>query len=258
MKIIIAPKYLGLFVLILAAIFSCLVLAQSMGTSETDQRGLVTYVEGSAKKQKLTEVEWTNVQNNTQVASGERVRTFTQSRAELDLAQLDIIRMAPKTTIDILKLYEETKDQILETNISLQEGDLWANVKKKPENMSFSIGTPITAAAITGTTLRMNVDPDSSSQLRVYHGEVVITNAPQSSSVIPKSIEPYEIEGPHEVPGPHEVSMEEWALIVKSMQQVKIDKNGQVVSSGNFTATDPDENTAWVKWNLQRDRAAHR
>ncbi len=235
-------------------VFIFLFIGLGLSIDKNEQKGLVTYVDGSAKKQKLAEMQWTNVELNSEVTGGERVRTFVKSRAELELAELDKIRMAPKTTIDILKLYEETKEQKMETQVLLQEGDLWANVAKKSDNMSFSIGTPIAAAAITGTTLRMNVGEDSTSELKVYKGEVIITNAPESKDVVPKSIVPYEIEGPHEIPGPHEVTLEEWALIVKSMQKVKINKNGQVSYSGNFASTDSDENSDWVRWNLELDK----
>jgi len=242
--------YLAIFV------FIFLFIGIGLSVDSGVQKGLVTHVDGSAKKQKLAEVQWTNVELNTEVTGGERVRTFVKSRAELELAELDKIRMAPKTTIDILKLYEETKEQKRETQVLLQEGDLWANVAKKSENMSFSIGTPIAAAAITGTTLRMSVGNDSTSELKVYKGEVIITNAPESKDVVPKSIVPYEIEGPHEIPGPREVTIEEWALIVKSMQKVKINKNGQVTYSGDFASADPDESTDWVRWNLEQDKLA--
>lgn len=240
----------SLAVLIIVFLF----IGLGLSIDDEEQKGLVTHVDGSAKKQKLADVQWTNVELNSEVIGGERVRTFAQSRAELELAELDKIRMAPKTTIDILKLYEETKDQKRETQVLLQEGDLWANVAKKSENMSFSIGTPVAAAAITGTTLRMNVGNDSTSELKVYKGEVIITNAPESKDVVPKSIVPYEIEGPHEIPGPREVTLEEWALIVKSMQTVKINNKGQLTYSGEFATTDPDENSAWVRWNLEKDK----
>ncbi len=218
------------------------------------QKGVVTFVEGSAKKQRLQEVEWASVYKNAPVVGGDRVRTMAESRAELELAKLDRIRMAPKTTIDILKLYEETKEQVRESKIVLQSGDLWANVAKKSNNMKFSIGTPVAAAAITGTTLRLNVAQDSSAEVRVYNGEVVLTNAPESKTVVPKSLQPMKVPGPYEVPGPREVTMEEWALIVKSMQRVKVDKNGKVTSSGQFSRTDADEQSDWVKWNLAMDK----
>ena len=238
-----------LFIIVLTIAIFAFTAEQTEG-----QKGLVTFVEGAAKKQKLEETKWLNVFKDTEVIGGERVRTFSQSRAELELAQLDKIRMAPKTTIDILKLYQETKDNVQESKIVLQKGDLWANVAKKPGNMKFSIGTPVAAAAITGTTLRVNVGADSSAELKVYNGEVILTNAPESQTVVPKSIQPYEIEGPHEIAGPHEVSMEEWSLIVKSMQKVRVDKDGNVLYSGQFSKKDDDEKTSWVKWNQQRDK----
>jgi hypothetical protein len=219
-----------------------------------DNKGLVTFVEGAVKKQKLQQEDWATVMKNSEVAGGDRVRTFRASRAELELARLDRIRMAPKTVIDILKLYEETKEQVIESQIDLQSGDLWANVSKKPANMKFSIGTPVAVAAITGTVFRMRVGDDSSAMLKVYNGEVVMTNAPESQ-VTPTVIKPTQVPGPHEVPGPREVSLEEWAIIVKSMQQIKIDKKGQVVDQGNFTQDDQDEQTEWVHWNLSRDSA---
>jgi hypothetical protein len=220
------------------------------------EKGLVTFVEGSAKKQKMQETEWANVYKDAEVIGGDRLRTMTQSRAELELARIDKIRMAPKTTIDIFKLYEETKEQARESKIVLQNGDLWANVGKKSENMKFTIGTPVAAAAITGTTLRLNVAQDSSAEVKVYHGEVILTNAPESKTVIPKSLQPYQVQAPYEIPGPREVTMEEWAIIVKSMQKVKVDKNGKITSAGKFALGDTDEQSDWVKWNMEMDKMA--
>jgi len=244
-------RTMGLF-----GILALLVLVVECAISVENQsrQGVVTFVEGSAKKQKVQETEWANVYKNAAVTGGDRVRTMTESRAELELAKLDKIRMAPKTTIDILKLYEETKEQVRESKIVLQSGDLWANVAKKSDNMKFSIGTPVAAAAITGTTLRLNVAQDSSAEVKVYNGEVVLTNAPESKTVVPKSLQPTQVPGPYQVPGPREVSMEEWALIVKSMQKVKVDKNGKVTSCGQFARTDADEQSDWVKWNLAMDK----
>ena len=62
------------------------------------------------------------------------------------------------------------------------------------------------------------------------------------------------MEKSHAIPGQREVSLEEWAVIVKSMKRVKVSKTGQIVDSGDFSSNDPDEQNDWVKWNLQRDK----
>jgi len=242
----------------LAALVLCsgvILLTRIDLSGSENQQGIVTYVDGMAKKQKLEEANWNNVIKNTTVISGERVRTFSESRAELEMPQLDIIRMSPKTTIDILKLYEESKEQVREAKIVLQSGDLWANVNKKSADFKLSINTPVAAAAITGTTLRLNVAADSSAEVKVYHGEVVLSNVPEKTSEGVKGVvKPVPVEGPRQVEGPRPVSLEEWSLIVKSMQKVKINSKGQVVQSSSFSQQDEDEKTDWVLWNQERDK----
>ncbi len=249
----IAPRTLILFIsYTLCALF---LVKAGFSLEGEEKKGLVTYVEGMAKKQKLQDVDWLSVAQNTPVVGGERVRTFSESRAELELARVDRIRMAPKTTIDILKLYEESKEQVRESTVLLQSGDLWANIAQKDEKVKFSINTPVAAAAITGTTLRLSAGADSSAELKVYSGEVVISNVPGDSSTPTKrpALQPHQVEGPREVEGPRQVSLQEWSLIVRSMQKVRVDKRGQIVQSGSFNSSDPDEQSEWVKWNREMD-----
>ncbi len=227
----------------------------AIGGEKSSGTGVVTFVEGSAKKQKQAENDWYSVIKDSPVVSGERVRTFAESRAELEIAQLDRIRMAPRTTIDILKLYEESREQQRESQILLQSGDLWAHVGKKEAHHTFSITTPVAAAAITGTTLRLSVAADSSAELRVYSGEVVLQRAAPVRMTAPGGDVPQQVPGPSEVAGPHAVSLAEWTLIVRSMQKVRVNSRGQVVQSGAFSRSDADEQSAWVQWNLQRDQA---
>ncbi len=224
------------------------------GAIEEEKKGVVTYADGQVRRKPIDIENWENAPVNTEVLTGDKVRTYRESRAELNLAQLDIIRLAPRTIIDVIKLYQETKDKKVETEINLESGEIWASVHEIEVETQFDISSPITAAAITGTHLRMKVDEDSATQLKVYTGEVRITNAPQRDDLTPRSLVPQEIEGPHEVPGPYEVTVEEWVYIVASMQQITIGRDGRVVSMGQFTSEDEDEKDEWVIWNQGRDR----
>jgi hypothetical protein len=222
-------------------------------TEKKDKKGLITYKDGRVRKKEINSEDWKQADVNSSVITGDRVRTYKRSRAELELLELDMIRMAPETIIDVVKLYEETKTQEKETKIALQKGDIWAKIKKKDKLTKFDISAPVAVAAITGTVLRMGVSADSSTELKVYNGEVKITNAPEKTNLTPKTIEPYEVPGPYEIEGPREVSMEEWVYIVRNMQKIIFDKRGQVKHVGEFNLTDKDEQSDWVKWNLQRD-----
>jgi hypothetical protein len=239
---------------ILLGVFALVLSQPSMNRSAgADKKGVVTYTEGQVKKKPSVSQAWLNAPVNTEVVTGDMVRTYPKSQAEVNLLQLDVIRLAPQTTIDIVKLYQETKEKKVKTEIKLQKGQLWASVHEVSAQTDFDIAAPVAAAAITGTVLQMKVGDDTTTQLKVYKGEVHITNAPEKTDLQPKSLVPTQIQGPHQIPGPRQVSVEEWMYIVKAMQQITISKQGDVVSMGGFKATDTEEKTDWVKWNKQRD-----
>ncbi len=225
-----------------------------------DEKGVVSYVEGNVRKKSIEEQDFkTNVAEKTAVKSRESYKTMIKSRAELELSELDIIRLAPKTTVDLVALYEEAKDGKKKTDIKLEEGDLWAQVNSSDENNEFMMDTDIAAAAITGTNFRMSKDGELT-EMKVYHGEVKISNAREKMDKM-KAVsvsefrQPSQTLGPKQVAGPKQVSLEEWVYIVKNMQKISFDKSGKVVSAGEFKADDSDEKTSWVEWNKKRDRS---
>ena len=254
MKIIKYHKIVSALVAVLLFVTFGILFSSSKKQNEESKKGVVTFVNGSVKKKTEKIPNWTRAMKNTEVLTGDRVRTYKNSRAELALLEIDVIRMAPQTTLDVLKLYAETREKRREVKLHVNQGDIWAKINNKEGKAKFDISTPITVAAITGTTLRMTANADSSTRLKVYKGEVRITNAPQNTQLRPKSIQPYEIEGPHEVPGPYEVGVQQWLYIVKSMQQITVNTQGQVTNVGEFSSNDLDEKTDWVKWNRARDR----
>ena len=236
----------------------CLLFIVHLGALENNEKkGIVTYTDGTVKKRNEEAELWKDAPINTDVLSGDKVRTYERSRAEIDLARLDIIRLAPKTIIDVLKLYEETKEQKVQTKIKINSGEVWASVHDVEMDTEFDISAPVGAAAITGTVLRLKVEDDSTAQLKVYKGEVKISTVPEKSDIEPQKIptlkKPHQIEGPTEVAPPHEVTLEEWVYIVKSMQQIRFDKKGKILSIGNFSSKDEEEKSSWVKWNFKRD-----
>ncbi len=225
----------------------------------SDEKGVVSYVEGNVRKKSIEEADFkTNVAEKTTVKSRESYKTMIKSRAELELSELDIIRLAPKTTVDLVALYEETKDGKKKTDIKLGEGDLWAQVNSSDDKSEFLMDTDIAAAAITGTNFRMSKDGELT-EMKVYHGEVKISNAKDkmdkmNAVSVTEFKAPGQVMGPKQISGPKQVSLEEWVYIVKNMQKISFDRTGKVVSAGEFKADDKDERTDWVEWNKKRDR----
>ena len=225
----------------------------------SDEKGIVSYVEGSVRKKAVGEDDFrTNVALKTPVRSREAYRTMVRSRAELELSEMDILRLAPRTTVDLVALYEETRTGTQKTDIVLEEGDLWAQVNSAGDNSEFMMNTDIAAAAITGTNFRLSKNGEQT-EMRVYHGEVKISNArDRMDKIEPSSVtdfkKPGQIMGPRQVSGPRQVTMDEWVYIVRNMQKITFDNTGKVVSAGEFKATDPEEKTDWVEWNRRMDR----
>ena len=224
-----------------------------------DEKGVVSYVEGNVRKKSIEEQDFkTNVAEKSAIKSRESYKKMIKSRAELELSELDVIRLAPKTTVDLVALYEEAKDGKKKTDIKLEEGDLWAQVNSSDDNNEFMMDTDIAAAAITGTNFRMSKDGELT-EMKVYHGEVKISNARERMDKL-KAVsvsefrQPSQTLGPKQIEGPKQVSLEEWVYIVKNMQKISFDKSGKVVSAGEFKADDSDEKTDWGEWNKKRDR----
>lgn len=223
-----------------------------------ENKGTVTLVDGKVKKKLINEADWSvDVSENGSVQSQESYKTEKKSRAELELAGMDIIRLAPKTSIDIVALYEEALNGKKQSNVKLNDGEIWAQVNSSGEDSEFKMNTDVSAAAITGTNFRMSNDGELT-QMKVYHGEVKITNSQENiEDMIPVPVDKFEtkeISGPKEIAGPQEVTLNEWIYIVKNMQQITFDKSGKVVSAGDFSSKDKAENNDWVRWNKIRDR----
>ena len=146
----------------------------------TQKQGTVTYVDGDLKKKSTQAELWASAPEESPVGAGDQVRTLQRSRAELELIESGLIRLAPRTTIAILKLEEESRTKATEAAVLLSAGDLWTNLGPVAADASFDIFTPVAAAAITGTVVRMSAGADSAQNADVfncwvYRGHVAVT-----------------------------------------------------------------------------------
>ncbi len=241
-----------LFIVILVWIMTSVTMAQDTA------KGEISFVEKKVKH-RSGENEWQDAEKGNSLESRHSVKTLIESRAELSLKDLSVVRLAPQTTVNIEKLYEKSDHGSSESELQLESGDIWASVNHLDEDSRFSVNSKIAGTVIRGTTLRMNVSSDNSTELRVYKGEVSITNKPGKDDLPPpKNIGRFEVKGPQEVKGPHEISMMDWVYLVREMQKIRINPNGKVSWAGDFSAKDKDEQTDWVQWNKKRDQELRR
>jgi|MTBAKSStandDraft_2_1061841.scaffolds.fasta_scaffold03316_5 hypothetical protein len=232
-------------------LFAIILLLTAAAGAQEIGRGVITALEGEAEKRQAPEADWLEAALEMDIYSKEMVRTLPESFAEISLSRGSVIRLAPKTTVNMNKLYEEAEDKIV-TNIEVAEGEIWGNVNKTGEDELFSVDSTAVSSSIIGTIFRIDTGDDGT-LIKVYRGNVEVSGKPAPPKDQQAADEPSEIQGPTEVEGPREVTLEEWTVIVREMMELKVDAQGRIVRMDSINTRSSEEQSAWVKWNQKRD-----
>ena len=110
------------------------------------------------------------------------------------------------------------------------------------------MSSPSAVSGVRGTVYRMDVAPDSTSQVRVYEGQVQVGWVPQQAFVPGQTI----LQAPTEVAGPQGISVTEWIELIRAGQQA-VFTPGRKMAVSPFDST-KDAMDEWVRWNRTRDK----
>jgi ferric-dicitrate binding protein FerR (iron transport regulator) len=242
----------GIHIVITAAMVAALSL---MARAAEDSAAVVTRLDGSASVFFKGAKSGASLKKNDKILKGQEVKVGERSRIELKYPDGTVMRFAERSVIKMDDISYDSKTQNKKVRVDLGSGKMWANVKKlvTPDS-KVEVKTVNAVAGVRGTVYRVNVESDNSAMVKVYDGSVSVSGNPKEA-VKPASqfTAPVPVAGPSQVPPPyHEVSMEEWTVIVKAMQQVTISPQGVASQPQDFTPQqDMDD---WVKWNQERDK----
>jgi len=210
--------------------------------------GIVTFVEGKVTHWKKGKKSGLPLNVNTTIGPGDVIETGDEGRAELILNQESVVRLKEKTRLRIEKLKDPAESKS-KTELFFSLGTVWSKIKSLSDQIQrFELSMPNAIAGVHGTVYQTTVNTDSSADVKVFDGEVQVRNQSPASPAGSKSKE--EISGPTEIAGPSEVSMEEWTEIVRSMQRIHINRQGQPGQPENFEGNQDDH---WEQWNRERD-----
>jgi len=185
---------------------------------------------------------------------GDEVATGRRSRLELTLPDRSLVRFADNTRFKVLQISAAEVTKSRDIRIHMAVGRSWAKVSKTFTGRTrFDLSCENAVAGVRGTVWRMNVDADRSALVRVYDGEVNVTGGGKAMEEVKSLLNPPpRLTAPKPIPGPRKVTMEEWTYIVRSLQEIRIDKNGVATKPFSFSPeADRDE---WVDWNKERDQ----
>jgi hypothetical protein len=213
----------------------------------------VSYLKGSAEILEPGKGPWTPLKLQDVLEEGDQVRTREGAQMELVLADNSRLRFAGNSEFKVIRMEAGGPSTPRDVNVHVKLGKAWASVAKTVGTKgNFEISSNTAVAGVRGTVYRMDIETDSSALVRVYDGTVHVTGGGKAAEA-PKPVgPPTRVSGPKPIPGPHKVTMEEWTVIIKTMQQVKVGADGVPGKPRDFT--EKEDRDAWVEWNKARDR----
>ena len=214
----------------------------------------VSFLKGSAEILGPGKGSWTSLKLKDALEEGDQVRTKAGAQMELVLADNSRLRFAGNSEFRVVRMEAGGPSTPRDVNVHVTFGKAWASVTKTMGTKgNFAVSCDQAVAGVRGTVYRMNVEPDRSALVRVYDGTVHVTGGGKAMALpTPPVGPPTRVAGPKPIPGPHKVTMEEWTVIIKAMQQVRIGADGVPEKPRDFT--EKEDRDEWVEWNKARDR----
>ncbi len=213
----------------------------------------VSFLKGSAEILGLGKGSWTSVKLKDALEEGDQVRTKAGAQMELVLADNSRLRFAGNSEFRVVRMEVGGPSAPRDVNVHVTLGKAWASVTKTMGTKgNFAVSCDQAVAGVRGTVYRMNVGPDRSVLVRVYDGTVHVTGGGKATALPTQVGPPTRVAGPKPIPGPHKVTMEEWTVIIKAMQQVRVGAEGMPGKPRDFT--EKEDRDEWVEWNKARDR----
>lgn len=156
-------------------VFTPIVLAEAQKVSLQNVKGPVEVVPPGAKEGSVG-------MNGTALKEGDMVKTYGNSTAEIVIEGVGTIYIKPSSHITITTA--QKKGDTTETITTLGVGTIRAKVEKLlSTNSRFETRTPVSVAAVRGTTYIVSVTENGQTTVYVVDGEVALTNLLNNLSV---------------------------------------------------------------------------
>lgn len=180
------------------------------------------------------------------VKQGDAVETAEKSLLELTLPDASVIRVAPKSRLQLEAAHFEATGA-RSFSARLMFGSVWSKVSTVlGGDTKFEVKTDNAVAGVRGTTFRVDAKSDKSAVVSVFAGSVAVAgNGP-----LPGLQDPPKDGQRREKAGPREVSKNEWEKLVLAMMKVKVAPDGKL---GELEPIAPGDLDEFAKFNQERD-----
>ncbi len=201
----------------------------------------ITYLEGVARVRKPGSEGWLKVAESAVISAGDSAKTLANSRAEIQLIDNNVIRIGSSTIIGIGEKGE----------LTLRSGEIWTVISRVGQIPSMMIKSPVIIAEIREAISRFSVGEDGSTEIKVYNGQIDIR-------VLPVTVEPESLSSDsifHEAADTLEAVTGEKEVLLGAGHKIIVTSGAEIVFHAPFGPNDSDEDTDWVRWNIDRDKS---
>jgi len=158
-------------------LFLSLLLLAASPPAQVQRVAKVKFLVGTVKVRKGAQTQWRDAKANMQLGSKDALRTFVESRVEIETEEGSLIKLEENSTMELANLSRNSSGNSEDTKVKMMSGKVWANVKKLGNaRSSFAFETPTATAAIRGTELSLEVD-ENGTNVKVYEGVVYVAPA---------------------------------------------------------------------------------
>jgi hypothetical protein len=139
---------------------------------------------GRVEIQRAADLAWRGAEENMRLASGDRVRTFSNARAEVGFDDGNVLRIKPDSLIVIGDLTENVRTKVRTSSVRLLVSNIEADIKKSVVRGSqFRLEMPSATAEVEKARLSVEIRPDKQSHVSVYSGQVALDTGAQKVQV---------------------------------------------------------------------------
>lgn len=241
-----------LYILMVSAL---IVVAIGIYGAAAESASTVTICEGKCFQGKSENGPWKEIRQGDRLSGDIYLKTEESSRLELK-GERGTIRLAPRT---VFKFFSTRRGE--GSSVMVAIGSVWAKVKNLSHNKKFEVKTKTAVAGVRGTIFSVTALIDESSIIKVYEGEVGVTNRPvierknkeEEERLAEAKKERKEIPPPFK-----EISKREWEeMVAKAMQMIKVSAEGDMSAPVAFDLEE-EKKDDWVAWNLNLDEKEER
>ncbi len=159
---------------------------------------------------------WVSAATGIKLYAGDKVKTGASSHVDIDIGgNVGIIQVAPQSilVIDKITSTDAGADRVTETQVSVNEGAIYAKINKLAKGSRYEIATPKGVAGIRGTTAYVTAD----GQVTILDGSAGVAYPNGTNSVDTFIVKAGETVGPTDRP-PHPAPSDLLRSIVEALR----------------------------------------